>query len=185
MNAKPFLVGSLAAGVILFFWSGLTQVFPWGVPSAKVLISQSAGQTELFQASNARTLAPNELTTPKFDLEMAGRVSTLTTDGTFSWIVSKPLAYYNPTDYFIREIVTQLLVGVLLTSIALTTRTLPIRPRLLVILIAGLSASAGTYGQLFNWWGLTVAYALGASVNLVAGWLIAGFILVRFLIRSA
>lgn len=181
---KKILIGSLLSSLILFFWSGMTQILPWGVPTVNVLSSQTTGQTELFQAPHAKYLPPNDLTTSKFDTELVNQVNTLATDNTFSWIVTKPLSYYSPTNYFMREMMTQFMVGLLLTVIAVLTKSLPLKQRLLIILVIGLAAAVGTYGQLFNWWGLTGIYVLGVSLNLVAGWLIAGFILTRFIIKA-
>lgn len=180
---KNILVGTFLSGLVLFFWSGLTQVLPWGVPSTNVLSSQTTGQTELFQAPNAEYLPPNELTTAKFDTTLVNQVTTLATDGTFSWIVTKPLSYYSPTNYFLRELFTQFLVGLFLTVIAILTKPLPLKQRLSIILAVGLAAAVGTYGQLFNWWGLTGIYAFGVSLNLVLGWLAAGFVLTKFVIK--
>lgn len=179
MNLNRLLIGSLLSGVVLFVWSGLTQMLPWGVPSTQVMVSQS-GEAELFQTTAVQTYDPHALTTPLFDDEMVNRVNTLTTDETFSWIVTKPLDYYNPTSYFVRELLTQLLVGVLLTTLALLTPGLSLGQRLTLFLLMGMAAATAVYGPLFNWWGLTTAYALGAAINLIVGWLLVGLILSRF-----
>jgi hypothetical protein len=183
MTARNILWGTLVAGVVLFVWSGLVQIFPWGVPSAAVLASQTEGQTEPFQAPNVQRLPANALTTPQFDIEMVDRVNTLITDGTFSWIVTKPLAYYNPLLYFAREFATQIVAGLLLTLLLILTSPLPVRQRLLMVTVAGVLAAVASYGQLFNWWGLTLVYALGVSVNLVIGWIVASFVLTRFVLK--
>lgn len=177
-----FLWGALIAGLLLFLWSGLTQLFPWGVPSSHVVVSQETGASEPFLAGEIEVLPPFALTTPRFDLEFANRVGTLTTDETFSWIVSRPLAYYQPSGYFARELLTQLLVGLLLSAVALSTRRLPPTRRLGIFGLTGVGAAVSSYGTLSNWWGLTTAYALGVSVNLVVGWLLVGFVLSRFVV---
>ncbi|MBI1297336.1 hypothetical protein GC175_20540 [bacterium] len=184
MSARNILWGTLIAGVVLFVWSGLVQIFPWGVPSAAVLASQTEGQTEPFQAPNVQRLPANALTSPQFDAEMVNRVSTLITDNTFSWIVTKPLAYYNPLLYFAREFATQIAVGLLLTLVLILTSPLPNRQRLLIVTLAGILAAIATYGQLFNWWGLTIVYALGVSFNLVIGWIVVSFVLTRFVLKA-
>jgi hypothetical protein len=184
MSVKKVILGTIVSGILLFVWSGLTQLFPWGVPSVNSLSSQSAAQTELFQAPNVKQFSAHELTTPQFDSEIVGKVSTLATDDTFAWIIAKPLAYYSPTNYLIREAIAQFVVGLLLTSIVILTKPLSLTHRLSIVLGLGLIASVSTYGQLFNWWGLTVAYALGASFNLVAGWLLVGVVLIRLTIET-
>jgi hypothetical protein len=70
-------VASVAGGVLLFLWSGLAQaVLPWGVPSAKVYISQSSTNTEAFKTAPGQvtTLEANQLTTPLFDEIMVNAV---------------------------------------------------------------------------------------------------------------
>jgi Mg2+/citrate symporter len=46
---KKILVSTLAATIILFLWSGVTQMFPWGVPTAQAISAQSSKKTDSFQ----------------------------------------------------------------------------------------------------------------------------------------
>ena len=39
-----------------------------------------------------------------------------------------------------------------------------------VIAVAALAATVAVYGQLTNWWGLTLRYAVGVSVPLIVSW---------------
>ena len=182
MKIMNLVVGIVVSGIILFLWSGLTQIFPWGVPSTNNIISSQSNQTKEIEASNLKRFTVNKFTTAEFDQEMVNKVNTLTTDMTFSWIVTKPLSYYNPIHYFMREVLTQFLIGFLLTIICLLTQPLPFKQRFLTVLFVGIITGISTYGQLFNWWGLTAIYALGVSANLLIGWAIAGFILIKFTI---
>ena len=52
-----------------------------------------------------------------FDREMVGQVRTLTTDQTFSWIVTIPIETYDPLAYLGREALTQLAVRTMLTGL--------------------------------------------------------------------
>lgn len=165
-------LAALASGLLLFLWGGASMALPWGVPSAQVLFS-AAGAPATFQGPEVRSFPAHHFTTPAFDAEMAGRVSTLTTDATFSWIVSSPTSRYAPAAYLGRELAIQLCVGALLTLLVLQTRDLRPGRRLLLALTLALLASAMTYGRLMNWWGLPAAYALGESLNLTIGWLAA------------
>ena len=86
------------------------------------------------------------------------KVNTLTTEGTFSWIVTKPISYYNPTRYFLIEFLTQITVGVLISFILLFTANMPFLKRIQFILIIGIIANIATYGRLTNWWGMSLQY---------------------------
>lgn len=169
---------------MLFLWSGLTQMFPWGVPTTQTISTQSNSQTESFQTPNLIELPPNSLTTEQFDDQFVNKISTLTTDKTFSWIISRPIETYNVSAYFIKEIITQFLVGLFLAFLLLLTRNLPNKTRLTLIGLSGVLAVTAIYGQMMNWWGLPALYALGAGFNLILGWLIAGLISTQFIIKT-
>jgi len=167
-----YILATLVGTVVLFLWSGLSQAFPWGVPRTQIVSTQSPGGVESFQAPNLITLPPGSLTTEAFDARFTDRVSTLTTDRSFAWIVAKPLAYYRPAAYFVREAATQLVVAALLAALLLLLPDAPLATRLALVALAGSAAVAGTYGTQMNWWGLPPTYGVGIGVNLVAGWLV-------------
>ncbi len=169
--------------MILCFWSGLTQLFPWGVPTAQIISSQTNKQTESFQTPNLIELLAGSLTTEKFDEQFVNRISTLTTDKTFSWIITKPVDYHNVGNYFIKEIVTQLLVSLLLATLLVLTIELPNKKRLTIIAISGVLAVTAIYGQMMNWWGVPAIYALGAGLNLLIGWILSALVSTKFIIK--
>lgn len=182
MSPKKLILGIVTATVILFVWSGLSQLFPWGVPSANV-INASTG-VENFQAPDATSFEPGTLVTQLFEEEMVGQVNTLTTDTTFSWIVTKPISYYNPGRYFLFEFITQFLTAICLTVILSFIGPWELRKKLLFASILGLVIIIPTYGPFFNWWGLTPTYALGIMVNFLIGWLLACLALSLMLFRN-
>jgi hypothetical protein len=181
---KKIIISAIVSTAILFLWNGLTQLFPWGVPAAQTITAQKNKRTEGFQTRNLIELPPNSLTTEQFDRQFENKISTLTTGKTFSWIISKPISYYNAGQYFIKEIITQLIVSLLLTLILLLTAGLNDRTRLIIIGIAGASAVAAIYGQMMNWWGVPAIYALGAGFNMIAGWLVVAFALTKWIIKT-
>ncbi|WP_194777651.1 hypothetical protein [Pararhodonellum marinum] len=180
---KKIILSTLVSTVILFLWSGLTQMFPWGVPTAQSVFSQSEQQTESFQTADLIEVPANSLTTDKFDEQFVNKISTLTTDQTFSWIISKPVGYYSASDYFIKEIITQLIVALFLAAMLVLTIELPNQKRLLLITISGLLAVTAIYGQLMNWWGVPAIYAMGAGINLIIGWVLSAFVSTKFIIK--
>ncbi|MEO0075654.1 MAG: hypothetical protein ABIK31_06065 [candidate division WOR-3 bacterium] len=182
--AKKLIISTLASTVILFLWGGLTQMFPWGVPTTQTISTQSNNQTGSFKTPNLIELPPNSITTEKFDEQFVNKISTLTTDKTFSWIITSPIDNYNVSAYFIKEIFTQLLVGFFLALVLTLTVKLSIKTRLFLVGLSGILAVTAIYGQMMNWWGLPSIYALGAGFNLIVGWLIAGIISTKFIIKS-
>lgn len=181
---KKIIISTIVSAVILFLWSGLTQIFPWGVPTAQTITSQTSKQTESFQTPNLIELPANSLTTEKFDEQFENKISTLTTDKTFSWIITKPVDYYNVGNYFIKETITQLIVSLLLAILLVLTIGLPNKKRLTITIVSGVLAVTAIYGQMMNWWGVPAVYALGAGLNLVLGWTLASFVSSKFIIKQ-
>lgn len=181
---KKIIISTIVSTVILFLWSGVSQMFPWGVPTAQPISSQTTTKTESFQTPNLVELPANSLTTDKFDEQFVNKISTLTTDKTFSWIITKPVDYYNVGNYFIKEIITQILVSLLLTILLVLTIGLPNKKRLTIIAIIGVLSVTAIYGQMMNWWGIPAIYALGAGLNLIIGWILSAFVSTKFIIKQ-
>jgi hypothetical protein len=179
---KKILISTLVATVILFMWNGVVQMFPWGVPTAQAISAQSSKKTDSFQTPNLIELPTNSLTTEQFDAQMAGKISTLTTDKTFSWIISSPVSYYNVGNYFMRETFTQLLVAFLLSLLLWQLRSFNMITRLKIVGIVALLTVIATYGQQFNWWGMPTLYAFGVAFNLIAGLLLTAFVISKWVI---
>lgn len=180
-----FVAGVLVSTLVLFCWSAVSQNLPWGVPSVKNYSTITVEEkTRTFQAPDLVYLPAYSLTTTQFDSLLVNEVNTLETDKTFSWIVTKSADYYQPEHYLFRALLTQFFVGLLLTLLAVITTQLSFKQRILLLLVVAAAGSIATYGELWNWWGLTVLYALGVSINLMIGWLLNGSILFRFLFKS-
>jgi hypothetical protein len=56
--------------------------------------------------------------------------------------------------------------------------------RLKIVGISALIGTIATYGQQLNWWGMPSLYAFGAAFNLIAGWLLVGFVLSKWIIKQ-
>lgn len=178
---KKYLSAILVFTVLLFLWSGFTQMLPWGIPTAQKITVQSDSIAD--EIPGLIKLQANILTTADFDATFNHKISTYTTDSTFSWIVTQPFqASYS--GYFIGEIITQFFVGLLLTALLVLTTNHQTSTRILLICIVGLVAWAVTYGQMINWWGMPLSYAVGIGVNLIIGWSLAALLVSRFIIKS-
>ena len=180
---KRFVAAVLASTLILFLWSGITQILPWGVPTSQNITVQTDEENINSQVSNFVQLPPESLTTEEFDAQFLDKISTYTTDETFSWIVTQALNT-NYTNYFVAEIITQLIVSIFLSGLLLLTVPLNLQSRMMIVVIVSLAAFTATFGQLMNWWRLPASYALGVGLNLLIGWTLSSFITARFIIKS-
>ena len=178
------LLAVFVASLLLFFWSGFAQILPWGVPTAQVFSTSTAPPEASFATPQLVALAPHSLTTPAFEQRLTGNISTLLTDQSFSWIISKEASYYNPTAYLSREYFTQLLAATFLVLVLSLTRSLSKERRLGLAVLMGVLATVSTYGQLFNWWGLPLGYTLGVGLNLIIGYALASAVLVYWVLPT-
>lgn len=165
----------LAATVLLVLLGGVSQMLPIGVGSAK-RYTQNKKNSKLFgnKPQSVSDLAKTPAVTEQFDALMPNQVSTLETDRSFSWIVSKPISYYNPNAYFGREILTQLVVAIGLVAVVHLLDFETSKALALTAVMASV-ASVATYGQLANWWGLNIKYYAGAALTLIVSWFAAVF----------
>ncbi len=177
------LLSTLLSTAILFIWSGLSQMVPWGIASTQNVIVQRVPASEPLPVPNIVQIPVDTLITDQFDRQFLHKISTLTTDTTFSWIVTQPLQT-DYTGYLLLELVTQLVVALLLAILLLLTRPLAFGTRMAIILLTGLLAVAATYGQLMNWWALPALYAVGVSVNLVVGWAVAALLSAQLIMKG-
>ena len=169
---KPF-IATAVAGLSLFLWGAVTQMFPWGPSSAHVISTETSPDLGAFHLRAPVVEEPGSLGTAAFDEAFSGRLGLLFTDSTVSWISSMPIAYYDGAAYLTRQAVTQVVVAALIVALLVLLAPLGRKRSLSVIGLGAVSASVATYGVLSNWWGLAPAYAVGESANLIVGWMIA------------
>jgi hypothetical protein len=180
---NKIIISIIVSTILLFIWGGISQMLPWGISTTQNITVETKNNTDQSNISNLTKLQPNELTTEKFDGQFLDKISTYSTDKTFSWIITQPIQK-DYSGYFIKEIITQLIVAIFLSIILYLTIKLDFKTRMLLTLIFGLCASTAIYGQLMNWWSVPSNYALGVSTNLIIGWLLVSFISARFIIKS-
>jgi hypothetical protein len=181
---KRITIAIVSSTVTLFMWNGLVQFFPWGVPTTQILNTQTSNTIDVKDMKNVITLSANSLTTNEFDEKCSNKISTLITDKTFSWIISKPTNSYNMGTYFMKEAVTQLLVSLFLVLLLCCTVSLGFATRLKIVSLAAFAAAIATYGQQLNWWGVPASYGLGVMINLILGWILTAFIVAKWIIKS-
>jgi hypothetical protein len=181
---KNITLAVLVSTVVLFMWNGLVQFFPWGIPTTQILNTQAGNTIDVKEMKNVIALPANSLTTNEFDEKCNNKISTLITDKTFSWIIATPTNKYNMGTYFMKEAFTQLLVAIFLCLLLYYTVSLGFTTRLKIVTLAAFAAAIATYGQQLNWWGLPASYGLGVMINLILGWLLAAFIVAKWIIKS-
>ncbi|CAN5333193.1 hypothetical protein BH23BAC2_BH23BAC2_18330 [soil metagenome] len=180
---KNIIISTIVSTVILFFWSGISQMLPWGISTPQNVNVKTELTAEQSNVPNLVKLPTNTLTTEKFDEQFNNKISTYTTEETFSWIVTQPLQE-DYSRYFIKEVLTQLIVALFLALLLSLTIGLEMTKRLTIVLFAGIAGMVGAYGQLMNWWGIPANYGVGVSANLIFGWLLVSFISARYIIKS-
>lgn len=161
-----WLIGTVVAGVILFFWMGLTQnVTPWGI---KRVVSPGAADQERIGQSLA---------------EMTTDGMALITKQVTAFVAIRPASQYRMGRYFAIEFITQVIVGGVLSGMLMLTAGQPLETRLLLVGLVGLAGIASIDLQYWNWWGFSNLYTLGIAVNRLLGYLIAGGVVAAFIIR--
>ena len=178
---KRIVYAVITYTILLFLWSGFTQILPWGIPSAQKISVQSKENSK--EIPNLIYLKPNTLTTDYFDKTFNHKISTYTTNDTFSWIITQPLQT-DYSGYFIKELITQFFVAILLTILLILTIKLELKTKLTIILVVGILIFSSTYLQLMNWWGLPARYALGVGANLIFGWSFSSFIVSKYILKN-
>lgn len=181
---KKLLFSTLAMTLILFLWNGVTQLFPWGVPTAQTISTQREVQTDSFQTPNLIEMEAGSLTTDQFDEVFNGKISTLTTDRTFSWIVTAPIENYDPMGYFVWEFITQFFVAIFLSFLLIRLGSQKLNHKIIIVALAGILAFFGIYGQMLNWWAMPALYAIGAGANLIIGWVLATYATGKWIIKG-
>lgn len=162
-----WLVGMIAAGIILFLWTGFTQnVIPWGIRSVNELRRKEDAERVGAAIASSTTNG-----------------MALITDGVTAFIAIKPTVYYNMGRYFAIEFITQLLAGAVLATVLTLTLGLPNETRLVLVGLMALAGIASIDIQYWNWWGFSHRYTLGVAVNRLVGYLIAAAVLIGFIIR--
>lgn len=157
------LLGIIIGGVILFFWTGFSQaVIPWGTKTAGSHPDPEGLGDKIAEGTGNGMIYINK------------RVA--------AFIAVKPDSYYSLPRYFMIEFITQLLTATLLVLILALTDTLPNDSRLMLVGLVGCITVTSVDAQYWNWWGFSHRYTLGVAVNRLVGFLLAGFVLVMWVI---
>jgi hypothetical protein len=150
----------------------IVQFFPWGTGSVSNL-SATSGESYAAAAPGLEQASSGTWTTEAFEEQLGGRISTLATDRSFSWIVSARREHYSiPRDLAFRAL-TQARIAVVLVLVPTVLAPLSRMRRLAAVACMGASGTIAIHGGMMNWMGMLAAYCVGESFNLLVGWLLA------------
>ncbi len=181
---RSIFISTCVATILLFVWGALAQMLPWGVPTVQIISTMSEEADGPDLPSKTIRMSEASLVTEEFDEQMSGKISTLITDHTFSWVISRPLKKYNLTVYLVRELLTQFVVALFLSVILQLSNSMNSGRRILLILFAALATVTATHIQDLNWLGTTTIFSIGNAFNLVVGWLLASAVVCKWIIRA-
>ena len=94
MSRTRGLFAVLVGTIVLLVWYVIVQFFPWGTGSVGNF-SATSDATYAAGAPGLEEAPPGTWTTEAFEDRLGGRISTLATDRSFSWIVAAPRAHYS------------------------------------------------------------------------------------------
>lgn len=178
MTAWRYLLAVVVGTVVLVLWHGLAQLFPWGVASVSNF-SATSEATYVVSSSELEQAPPGTWTTEMFDEQLGGRISTLATDQSFSWIISARREHYRLQKYFAFHALTQFCVANLLILVLCILAPLSRARRLAAVLCLSVTGTIAIYGGMLNWMGMPSVYGLGQSFNHVVGWFFAFLVIDR------
>ncbi len=184
MKAKKVLIATLLITFILFVFGIVGQFLPWGVPTAQVISSNPEVESAFVSNTILQKFDKDALTTEQFDTLFADRISTYVSEKNFSWIISTPLANWNPTSYFLKEMLNLLSVAFFLAILLTMTIEWNTTKRLLLIACCALAGSLAIYGSQMNWWHVPFAFHGGLIFNLLVSWLLAAWCVIRFVLKQ-
>jgi hypothetical protein len=144
--------------------------------------SATSGEAYVSGAPGLEEAPPGTWTTEAFDDRLGGRISTLATDRSFSWIISAPREHYSIPRYFTFHALTQAGVAAFLVLVLWVLAPLPRARRLAAVGVLGVAATIATYGGMLNWQGMPAAHGVGESFNLVVGWLLTFSVIDRLVV---
>ena len=114
-------------------------------------LSATSDESYAAGAPGLEEAPPGTWTTEAFEERLGGRISTLATDRSFSWIIAAPRETYSfPRDLAFHAL-TQVGVSLLLVIISGLLAPLARPRRWTVVLAFGVATSLATYGGMLNW----------------------------------
>ena len=106
MSRTRTVLAVMVGTIVLLVWYGLAQLFPWGTKSVGNF-SATSSETYVSAAPGLEEAPPGTWTTEAFEDRLGGRISTLATDRSFSWIIAAPREHHSFPRYLAFHALTQ------------------------------------------------------------------------------
>lgn len=161
---KKIIKGAVVGGVVMLLLGVIIQIFPWGF-----------SDVEPF---------PNKQLLSEVILSQTEGGMYYTDEGTYAFIAVSSPAWNSIPRKLLFDLVTQFILAGIISFVLSLTSALKNRTRVALIACMALAASIGVYFADWNWWGFSLRYVLGASINLVFVWTVAAVVLTRFVLKK-
>lgn len=156
--------GALVGGIIMLVMGVLVQLIPWGYASIDYFENPSAiSQTIESQAQEGIYIISEDV---------------------FSFIVVSDPEWDSIPRKLLFDLLTQILLAGVITAVLLKTQNLHSRERIGIVALMAIAAGLGAIMPDWNWWGFSLRYVVGASVNLVIVWTATAYILVHYILKE-
>ena len=161
---KKIIMGAVVGGVIMLLLGVFIQLLPWGFSDVKPL--------------------PDKQPVSEAILSQTEGGMYYTDEGTYAFIAVSSTAWNSIPRKLLFDLVTQFILAGIISFVLYLTAALKNRTRVALITCMSLAASIGVYFPDWNWWGFSLRYTLGASLNLVFVWTVAALVLTRFVLKK-
>jgi hypothetical protein len=163
------LRGALVGGVAMLILGVAVQLLPWGFDAVEPL-PVGAALAELPD-----TPLPGAMYLLAGDAA-EGRTAAFIALSDPGWhSIPRKLGY---------DLAMQVALAAVFSVILLLTVSLRNRDRVAIIFGMALATSIGAFLPEWNWWGFSLLYVVGASVNLLLVWTAVGYVLARWVLKS-
>lgn len=161
---KKIIKGAVVGGVVMLLLGVFIQLFPWGFADVKPFPDkQSVSEAILSQTEEGMYY---------------------TDEGTYALIAVSSPGWNSIPRKLLFDLITQFILAGIISFVLSLTASLKNRTRIALITCMSLAASIGVYIPDWNWWGFSLRYTLGASLNLVFVWTVAAVVLTRFVLKK-
>ena len=161
---KKIIKGAIVGGVVMLLLGVLIQLLPWGFSDVKPFPDkQLLSEVILSQTEGGMYYAD---------------------EGTYAFVAVSSPAWNSIPRKLLFDFVTQFILAGIISFVLSLTAALKNRTRVALITCMSLAASIGVYIPDWNWWGFSLRYTLGASLNLVFVWTVAAVVLTRFVLKN-
>lgn len=161
---KKILQGAVVGGVVMLLLGVFIQLFPWGFSDVKPFHDKQAVAEAILSQTEGGMYYTDE--------------------GTYAFIAVSSPAWNSIPRKLLFDLVTQFILAAIISFVLSLTVALKNLTRVALISCMSLAASIGVYFADWNWWGFSLRYTLGASLNLVFVWTVAAVVLTRFVLKK-